>query len=142
MVLSYCVNGPLHIQKGDVRLDCLCPSFVDTPMLTQDEDFIKKHAVGEHRLMPVQQVADAFLGLVNSQGSGRVAVILKDKPVIHWPNHVTSLILISKASCPRNYTVPYNSFHFGRIYFFFPGLSLDRIWPRLWEPRSLRKACK
>lgn len=58
--------GPAHAPEG-VRVNALCPSFADTPIITA----IKDHLVStEFPILDVSDVVDAFLAILGGDGSG------------------------------------------------------------------------
>ncbi len=77
--------------QNHTRVDAICPIFADTAIVTEHED-IKKAALAMGPLLTVERVVEAFTTLANSPGSGRVLVVLRDMPFIHWPNKVIFIL--------------------------------------------------
>ncbi len=74
-----------------ITINCLCPFFTKTDMVTSDEDVLRVavEMSGGH-IMPVEKVADAFMKLLADKRTGAALCIMPNTPPFYWATKDTA----------------------------------------------------
>merc|ERR1719369_840275 len=93
-------NPELEAETG-VRVQCICPSFADTNIITdgmKDEDKIEKMKESIENmgggLMKPEYVAEGFHSLITNCGNGAALFVGKDVPFFTYPDFNLRLLMI------------------------------------------------
>lgn len=88
------------VKDTGVKVQCICPAFTDTGILTDLEPDQKKMINKKFGIMTPEFVADAFIHLIKDGESGAAICIMKDAPPFYYEDFsrewVTVLVVVGK----------------------------------------------